>query len=115
MWPGRFLSQIELRYLREHARGLGELSATRPDGRFSMTGAGDPLKITVERVSGDLFETLGHTPLLGRPMRPTRIASGWSKVLVLTTSFWQRRFGGDPSVDRPHGQAGRSSRTKSLR
>src|SRR5215204_3990449 len=63
VWPGRFMSQTDLRYLREHARGLSQV------GTFSLTGAGDASKITVDRVSGNLFDTLGARPLRGRVMR----------------------------------------------
>src|SRR5688500_13882666 len=58
VWPGRFMSQLDLRYLREHARGFSSIAAIAPGWGFSLTGAGDPLKITIDRVSGNLFETL---------------------------------------------------------
>jgi putative ABC transport system permease protein len=110
VWPARFMSQVELRYLREHARGLARLSAVAPGWTFSLTGAGDPSKITVDRVSGDFFETLGTQPLLGRMMRADEERPGSPKVLVLSHRFWRTRFGGDPSVvgrtvridDQPH-------------
>jgi predicted permease len=110
VWPGRFVSQMELRYLREHARGFKGVSATAPGWGFSLTGAGEPLKITAERVSGDLFDTLGADPLLGRRMRPEEDRVGAPKVLMLSYKLWQARFGGDPSVigrtvrldDEPH-------------
>src|SRR5436190_12408099 len=80
VWPGRFMSQVELRYLRDHARGLARISAVAPGWTFSLTGAGDPSKVTVDRVSGDLFETLGTAPLLGRLMRADEERPGAPKV-----------------------------------
>src|SRR6476659_2747758 len=68
VWPGRFMTQIDLRYLREHARGLSRISSVAPGWTLSLTGAGYPSRITIDRVSGDLFETLGTQPLLGRVM-----------------------------------------------
>ena len=110
VWPGRFMSQVELRYLREHARGLAAVSAVAPGWTFSLTGAGDPSKVTIDRVSGDLFQTLGTRPLLGRLMRADEETPGSPKVLVLSHRFWRARFGGDPSIvgrtvkldDQPH-------------
>ena len=110
VWPGRFMSQVELRYLREHARGLSRVSAIAPGWTFSLTGAGDPSKVTIDRVSGDLFETLGTRPLLGRIPRADEDRPGSPKVLVLSHRFWRSRFGGDPSIvgravkldDQPH-------------
>jgi putative ABC transport system permease protein len=98
VWPGRFMSQVDLRYLREHAHGIPGISAVAPGWTFSLTGAGDPSKMTVDRVSGDLFETLGATPLLGRVIRPDEDAPGAPKVLLLSHRFWRARFGGDPAV-----------------
>jgi len=110
VWPGRFMSQVELRYLREHARGLSQVSAIAPGWTFSLTGAGDPSKVTIDRVSGDLFETLGTRPFLGRIPRADEDQPGSPKVLVLSHRFWRTRFGGDRSVigrtvkldDQPH-------------
>jgi len=63
VWPNHFMSQVDLRYLRERARGLAHLSSVAPDWTFSLTGAGDPSKITIDRVSADLFQTLEARPL----------------------------------------------------
>jgi predicted permease len=114
VWPGRFMSQVDLRYLRDHARGLARVSAIAPGWTFSLTGAGDPSKITVDRVSGDLFETLGTTPILGRLIRADEDRPGAARVLLLSHRFWRERFGGDPAIvgravkldDVPHEIAG---------
>jgi putative ABC transport system permease protein len=98
VWPGRFMSQVDLRYLRDHTRGLSSVSGIAPGWTFSLTGAGDPSKITVDRVSGNLFETVGATPRLGRVLRSDEDTPGAAKVLVLSHRFWRARFGGDPSV-----------------
>jgi putative ABC transport system permease protein len=98
VWPGRFMSQVDLRYLREHARGLSAVASVAPGWTFSLTGAGDPSTITVDRVSGDLFETLGTRPLLGRLLRPDEERPGSPRVLVLSHRYWRTRFGADPSV-----------------
>jgi predicted permease len=98
VWPGHFMSQVDLRYLREHARGLSSVSAVAPGWTFSLAGAGDPSKITVDRVSGDLFETLGTPALLGRLIRPVEDTPGAPRILLLSHRYWRERFGGDPSV-----------------
>ena len=98
VWPGRFLSQVDLRYLRERTRGLERVSAIAPGWTYALTGAGDPTRITVDRVSGDLFEVLGTTPYLGRTIRPDEERPGSPRVLALSHAYWRSRFGGDPSV-----------------
>ena len=110
VWPGRFMSQVELRYLRDHAKGLSRIASVSPGWTFSLTGAGDPSKISTDRVSGDLFDTLGARPILGRIPRVDEELPGAAKVLVLSHHFWRARFGGDPSAigrtvkldDQPH-------------
>jgi putative ABC transport system permease protein len=110
VWPGRFMSQVDLRYLREHARGLSAVAAVAPGWSYSLTGAGDPSRITVDRVSGNLFETLGTQPVLGRVIRADEERPGTPGVLVLSHRFWRARFGGDHAVvgrtvrldDQPH-------------
>src|SRR3954468_18369236 len=39
VWPGRFMSQVDLRYLREHARGLAHVCAIAPGWTYALTGA----------------------------------------------------------------------------
>ena len=57
-----------------------------------------------ERVSGDLvsgnyFDVLGVRPALGRVFNAADDKTpGAHPVAVLSHGFWQRRFGGDPSV-----------------
>jgi predicted permease len=110
VWPERFMSQVDLRYLRDRVPALAQIAGVAPGWSFSLTGAGDPSKVTVDRVSGNLFETLGARPLVGRTPRAEEERPGSPGVLVLSHRFWRARFGGDRSVvgrtvkldDRPH-------------
>lgn len=98
VWPGRFMSQVDLRYLRARATGLEGISGIAPGWTFALTGAGDPSRIVVDRVSGNLFEVLGATPYLGRPIRAGEERPGSPRVLALSYAYWRTRFGGDPSA-----------------
>jgi predicted permease len=52
-----------------------------------------------ELVSGSYFEVLGVQPFLGRLFtRNDDVTPGAHPVVVLSHSFWQRQFGGDPGV-----------------
>ncbi len=56
----------------------------------------------VELVSANYFEMLGVKPhlgrLIGRDEGPSGGAGGGHAVIVLTESYWQRRFAADPDV-----------------
>ena len=98
VWPGRFMSQVDLRYLRARAARLERISGIAPGWTFALTGAGDPSRITVDRVSGNLFDVLGTRPYLGRLIRGDEERPGSPRVLALTYAYWRARFGGDPNV-----------------
>ena len=52
-----------------------------------------------ELVSGNFFEVLGVKPHVGRLLASSDdVTPGAHPVVVLSYRFWQRRFGGDPSV-----------------
>jgi len=65
----------------------------------SLADEGQP----AERLRGiaatsDFFPALGVQPLLGRWPTPEESEATVSRVVVLSHSFWSRRFGGDPNV-----------------
>ena len=67
--------------------------------RSIVIGAGDPEHAIQQFVSGNVLATLGIQPAAGRLLGATddTVPDG-HPVAVITHDFWQRRFGGDPSV-----------------
>ena len=61
-------------------------------------GGGEPQRLQGTRASGLMFRTLGVSPLLGRTFTPDEDEPGKERVVVLSYGFWQRQFGGDPSI-----------------
>jgi putative ABC transport system permease protein len=98
IWPGRFQSNADLLYLRERAAMFTSIGAVAPGWSVSLTGAGDPTRITIAKVSGNLFETLGSEPLIGHPFTETAARTGADAVIVLAHDFWMKRFAGDRSI-----------------
>jgi predicted permease len=66
---------------------------------FSASFEGRNERVAGELVSGTYFPVLGVRPALGRLFTPEddRTPSG-APLAVLTYSYWQNRFAGDPSV-----------------
>ena len=63
----------------------------------AFTGGQAPEEVLGRGVTPNFFEVLGVQPALGRPFTKEEDAAG-AKVVVLSYTLWQRRFGGDPSV-----------------
>ncbi len=49
-----------------------------------------------------MLEALGVPPLAGRELTAADQVPNGPKNVVLSYGYWQRRFGGDRSRDRPH-------------
>ena len=98
VWPGHFQSNADLLYTRDRGAMFSSVAAVAPGWTMSMTGDGDPVKLTVARVSGNLFDTVGTEPLIGQPFNEEAAHPGQDDAIVLDYAFWMKRFGGDPAV-----------------
>lgn len=50
------------------------------------------------RVSANFFATLGVGPQIGRAFTAAEDQPGGERVMIISHSLWQRRFGGDPGL-----------------
>ncbi len=65
---------------------------------FNLTGSGAPERVLGALVSPCLFELLRVSPQLGRTFEKDEELSGDSRMVIISNSLWQRRFGADPKV-----------------
>jgi putative ABC transport system permease protein len=65
---------------------------------YTLTGDGEPIEITGEQVTPNLFSLLGVTPLLGRAFTEEEGQSGGPRTVLLGYGLWQARFGGEPDI-----------------
>ncbi len=63
-----------------------------------LTGRGEPEQLDSVWATANLFPALGVAPQLGRTFTPEEDRPGAAPVAILSHSFWQRRFGGDPAI-----------------
>src|SRR5918992_6231172 len=61
-------------------------------------GAGEPERLTGQRVSAGYFRALGVRPALGRDFDASDDRPSGPRVVVLGDGLWQRRFGGDSGI-----------------
>jgi predicted permease len=58
-------------------------------------------RVTVSGAAGNFYEAFGVTPVTGRLIQPSDVDMSTptgAPVAVISFSFWQRHFGGDPGV-----------------
>jgi len=63
---------------------------------FIMTGMGEPVQLLGGNVTANYFQLLGIRPILGRTFLPEEETKG--DVVMVTESFWRKRFNSDPMV-----------------
>jgi predicted permease len=65
---------------------------------FDLATGGEQRPAEAMWVSGDFFSALGVRPSAGRLLSPSDDVPGCAPAAVLGHAFWQREYGGDPSV-----------------
>lgn len=88
--PGNFAAFRE-------ARSLERLAARTSDS-LSLTGDGEPIRVSGQRVTAGYFAVLGVEPLLGRTFTADEDRPGGEPVALLSYGFWRSRFAADPKV-----------------
>jgi predicted permease len=66
--------------------------------RFNLAEGGEARPVDGLWVSGEFFNVLGVRPALGRLLGPDDDRPGCALRAVLGNGFWQRAYGGDPSI-----------------
>src|SRR5687768_14157125 len=74
--------------------GIAEYS----QATYTLLGKDDAVRMNVGLVTGNYFQIMGLSPVLGRLTNSADDGKGVPPVMVLTHEYWQRRFGGDPGV-----------------
>src|SRR5689334_5516573 len=64
----------------------------------NLTGSGEPARIGAANVSASFFDVIGVKPRIGRAFLADEDRPGAERVVVVSHSLWQSRFGGDPTL-----------------
>jgi putative ABC transport system permease protein len=65
---------------------------------YTMTDAGEPMRVNAQLSSWEFFPLIGVAPMLGRIPTEADDRPNSPAVAVLSHRLWQLRFGGDPSA-----------------
>ena len=97
-------------------RGMTELTASEPEflqyrqsqtlahvtgfalGSTTLTGRGDPARLSVSWGTSDFLAVLGTQPVLGRSFSPEEHEPGHDQVVILSHHLWRDRFGSNPAI-----------------
>jgi len=82
---------------REEGRAFQDSGVWRNDS-VSVTGTGEPEQVEALFVSDGVLPMLGVQPIRGRWFTRADDSPGRPGTLMLEYGYWQRKFGGDPSV-----------------
>jgi predicted permease len=95
--PTRWISYAN--FLDWQARNQSfEALATIRGWQMTLTGGNEAQSINARMVSADYFRVMGARPLLGRDFLGDTDRFGAPGVTVLSHTFWQSQFGGDPEI-----------------
>lgn len=100
-WPPRFprfeASPQDFLSWKEECRSYSEIAAFRPT-TFNLSDGDLPEQIVGVRVTANLPELLGVSPIFGRGFKADEDVAGQNQVALIGHGLWQRRFGADPNV-----------------
>ena len=65
---------------------------------LDLTGEGEPRSIPSALISGNLFETLGVKPMLGRTLTAADDQMGGARLVVASYGFWKSVLNGNPQA-----------------
>ncbi len=92
-------SWLDFRDYRERLEVFSDMLAVAMGPAHLSIAGHQPDREWIEMVSGNYFSMLGVEPKLGRLFyREEGEMPGADPIVVLSHDYWQRKFGGDPSV-----------------
>src|SRR5688572_7999176 len=65
---------------------------------FTLTGAGEPVRLAGALMSADVFAALRTQPQIGRVFGEEEDKPGAEPVVVISQALWQNRFGGQAGI-----------------
>lgn len=77
-----------------------QMGLVSPSQSYNVSASGGqlPESISAAFVSWNLFRVLGVAPALGRDFLASDDEPSAQDTVILSNSFWKRRFGGDPAI-----------------
>ena len=82
---------------RDQSHSFTAVGAVRNLG-VTLTGAGEPERLTAQMLNANIFDLLGLQAIRGRTFLPEEDKQGAPGVALISYGLWQRRFGGTEQI-----------------
>jgi predicted permease len=96
--PEVWLPDADFVAARTATRSFEQLAGFHTYSEDTLTGVGDPMRLTRAAVTANFFPALGVVPALGRNFNADEDWSGAPNILMLSDRLWRNKFGADPKV-----------------
>jgi len=96
-WSGGSLSYPNFTDWRDQ-QSVFEKFGVYNGNNFTLTGAGEPVRLAGALMSADVFAALRTQPEIGRVFREDEDKPGAPPVAVISHALWQNRFGGQAGI-----------------
>jgi len=82
------------------AENMAEMALVSPWHNYNVSAEGGKLPEQVDAawISGNFFSGLGVAPAFGRTFTQADDSPGAAATVILSPSFWRRRYNGDPAI-----------------
>lgn len=97
VWDGGH-SLAEFTWIRDHTRTLESVASYMPGYGVSVSGDGEPARLTASLVSARFFDVLRVRAVQGRLLAEGDDVPSAEPVVVLSHALWATRYGSDPGV-----------------
>jgi predicted permease len=85
------ISYLNFRDWQKENRAFSAMAIYRSTA-FSLTGSGEPVQVSGEFVTADLFSILGVKPVIGRLFASGEDQVGGAPIALISAGLWQRKF-----------------------
>lgn len=91
---------VNARFYQEWRDGCPAFSnlALLDRSRSTLTGLGEPIRVSAARVSANLFATLRIAPALGRAFAADEAGANKANVAIITDHFWHAQLSANPAA-----------------
>ena len=94
---GQNISEPNFGDLKQQARSFSAL-ARYAVGTQPVSGGSEPTRVETAIVSGEFFDVVALQPIVGRAFLLDERQLGAAPAAIISYSYWQRFFGGDPAL-----------------